>query len=100
MFRKFEKIAIGGYRLYNRPKESCLYPLNCKFKSYTLLNPRGDPFSCIYCSVDSGFSDLHPEGHIATDIYLSGLLARCQNAWSQDGGNMRVIANGSTTDQY
>ena len=29
-----------------------------------------------------------------TDIYLSGLLARCQNAWSQDGGNMRVIANG------
>ena len=28
------------------------------------------------------------------DIYLSGLLARCQNAWSQDGGNMRVIANG------
>ena len=35
-----------------------------------------------------------------TDIYLSGLLARCQNAWSQDGGNMRVIANGSTTDQH
>ena len=30
----------------------------------------------------------------STDIYLSGLLARCQNAWSQDGGNMRVIANG------
>ena len=29
-----------------------------------------------------------------TDIYLSGLLAPCQNAWSQDGGNMRVIANG------
>ena len=29
-----------------------------------------------------------------TDIYLSGLLARCQNAWSQDGGNIRVIANG------
>ena len=28
------------------------------------------------------------------DIYLSGLLARRQNAWSQDGGNMRVIANG------
>ena len=27
------------------------------------------------------------------DIYLSGLLARRQNAWSQDGGNMRVIAN-------
>ena len=26
------------------------------------------------------------------DIYLSGLLAR--NARSQDGGNMRVIANG------
>ena len=31
---------------------------------------------------------------IAIDIYLSGLLARRQNAWSQDGGNMRVIANG------
>ena len=29
------------------------------------------------------------------DIYLSGLLARRQNAWSQDGGNMRVIANGA-----
>ena len=28
------------------------------------------------------------------DIYLSGLLTRRQNAWSQDGGNMRVIANG------
>ena len=28
------------------------------------------------------------------DIYLSGLLARRQNAWSQDDGNMRVIANG------
>ena len=28
------------------------------------------------------------------DIYLSGLLARRQNAWSQDGGNIRVIANG------
>ena len=28
------------------------------------------------------------------DIYFSGLLARRQNAWSQDGGNMRVIANG------
>ena len=28
------------------------------------------------------------------DIYLSGLLAQRQNAWSQDGGNMRVIANG------
>ena len=28
------------------------------------------------------------------DIYLSGLLARRQNAWSQNGGNMRVIANG------
>ena len=28
------------------------------------------------------------------DIYLSGLLARRQNAWLQDGGNMRVIANG------
>ena len=28
------------------------------------------------------------------DIYLSGLLARRQNAWSQDGGNMRVMANG------
>ena len=28
-----------------------------------------------------------------TDIYLSGLLARRQKAWSQDGGNMRVIAN-------
>ena len=27
------------------------------------------------------------------DIYLSGLLARRQKAWSQDGGNMRVIAN-------
>ena len=33
-----------------------------------------------------------PGFHI--DIYLSGLLARRQNAWSQDGGNMRVIANG------
>ena len=31
---------------------------------------------------------------IFIDIYLSGLLARRQNAWSQDGGNMRVIANG------
>ena len=31
---------------------------------------------------------------ISIDIYLSGLLARHQNAWSQDGGNMRVIANG------
>ena len=31
---------------------------------------------------------------ITIDIYLSGLLARRQNAWSQDGGNMRVIANG------
>ena len=30
----------------------------------------------------------------AIDIYLSGLLARRQNAWSQDGGNMSVIANG------
>ena len=29
--------------------------------------------------------------HILT---VSGLLARRQNAWSQDGGNMRVIANG------
>ena len=26
-------------------------------------------------------------------IYLSGLLARCQNAWSQVSGNMRVISN-------
>ena len=33
-------------------------------------------------------------GTHAIDIYLSGLLARRQNAWSQDGGNMRVIANG------
>ena len=31
---------------------------------------------------------------ISIDIYLSGLLARRRNAWSQDGGNMRVIANG------
>ena len=31
---------------------------------------------------------------IPIDIYLSGLLARRQNACSQDGGNMRVIANG------
>ena len=31
---------------------------------------------------------------VAIEIYLSGLLARRQNAWSQDGGNMRVIANG------
>ena len=31
---------------------------------------------------------------LTIDIYLSGLLARRQNAWSQDGGNMRVIANG------
>ena len=31
----------------------------------------------------------------STDIYLSGLLARCQNAWSQDGGNMRVITEGT-----
>ena len=29
--------------------------------------------------------------HILT---VSGLLARYQNTWSQDGGNMRVIANG------
>ena len=29
------------------------------------------------------------------DIYLSGLLARRQNAWSQDGGNMRVITEGT-----
>ena len=36
---------------------------------------------------------------ICIDIYLSGLLARRQNAWSQDGGNMRVIAN-ATADQY
>ena len=35
-----------------------------------------------------------PQSHISIDIYLSGLLARRQNAWSQDGGNMRVIANG------
>ena len=28
------------------------------------------------------------------DIYLSGLLARGQNAWSQNGGNTRVIVNG------
>ena len=34
------------------------------------------------------------------DIYLSGLLARRQNAWSQDGGNMRVIANGVNRCQY
>ena len=34
----------------------------------------------------------HPHMSII-DIYLSGLLARRQNAWSQDGGNMRVIAN-------
>ena len=40
------------------------------------------------------------DGSDNTDIYLSGLLARCQNAWSQDGGNMRVIANGLTTDQH
>ena len=31
---------------------------------------------------------------LSIDIYLSGLLARRQNAWSQDGGNMRVIGNG------
>ena len=29
---------------------------------------------------------------IIIDIYLSGLLAWRQKAWSQDGGNMRVIA--------
>ena len=29
-----------------------------------------------------------------THLYLSGLHARRQNAWSQNGGNMRVIANG------
>ena len=34
------------------------------------------------------------------NIYLSGLLARRQNAWSQESGNMRVIANGTTADQY
>ena len=34
------------------------------------------------------------EDVVSIDIYLSGLLARPQNAWSQDGGNMRVIANG------
>ena len=46
-------------------------------------------------------------GHVAPrfwepliDIYLSGLLARRQNAWSQDGGNMRVIANGVNRCQY
>ena len=41
----------------------------------------GSSLSCVYC--------IFP-----IDIYLSGLLARRQNAWSQDGGNMRVIANG------
>ena len=36
----------------------------------------------------------HLTNENSIDIYLSGLLARRQNAWSQDGGNMRVIANG------
>ena len=34
------------------------------------------------------------------NIYLSGMLARRHNAWSQESGNMRVIANGTTADQY
>ena len=33
-------------------------------------------------------------GIYTIDLYISGLLARRQNAWSQDGGNMRVIADG------
>ena len=35
-----------------------------------------------------------PSSERPIDIYLSGLLARRQNTWSQNGGNMRVIANG------
>ena len=42
----------------------------------------------------SNKSDIQYRQEITIDIYLSGLLARRQNAWSQDGGNMRVIANG------
>ena len=38
--------------------------------------------------------DKEEKNIVTIDIYLSGLLARRQNAWSQDGGNMRVIAKG------
>ena len=51
-------------------------------------------FKNVFCSF---LFSLQHGGQIRSssiDIYLSGLLARRQNAWSQDGGNMRVIANG------
>ena len=46
---------------------------------------------CLFDCVCNGMCGRHV---LSIDIYLSGLLARRQNAWSQDGGNMRVIANG------
>ena len=54
------------------------------------------PFCCFDYFELCNFKRVRRKKHIlitTTDTYSSGLLARRQNTRSQDGGNMRLIAN-------